>query len=193
MPPLLAGWDALGPPGPPGLGAVGARPWCRLEWCGGAPTPLSKRPRYRSGWRRTVAGRVEVRQTPWAAGAQLGLTGTVWASSTTVTLTILVLVDAFDRYLPAESALAPPTSSGEGLALEPRAAVGVDAMRCAELIPTAWARAAPPARRWNSAPDAAPAECAGLPTSLAPCRGAARGHRSDAGALADRLGRQWCQ
>ena len=130
-----------------------------------------------------------MRQTPWAAGAQLGLTGTVWASSTTVTLTILVLVDAFDHYLSTESALVPPTSSGESLAPEPRAAVGVDAMRCAELIPTSWARAASPARRWNSAPDAAPAECAGLPTSLAPGRGAARGHRSDAGALADHLER----
>ena len=39
MPPLLIHWDALGPPDPPGLGAVGARPWCRLEWCGGPPTP----------------------------------------------------------------------------------------------------------------------------------------------------------
>ena len=65
-----------------------------------------------------------MRQTPWAAGAQLGLTGTVWASSTTVTLTILVLVDAFDHYLSTESALVPPTSSGESLAPEPRAAGG---------------------------------------------------------------------
>ena len=52
-----------------------------------------------------------MRQTPWAAGAQLGLTGTVWASSTTVTLTILVLVDAFDHYLSTESALA---GAGDG-------------------------------------------------------------------------------